>query len=77
METTDGDIELQLLTTPIICEPITAQPIALCANSYEHLSDLRLADSSDGKTAMEVDLLIGSDYYQHRKGFPDGFCFPK
>jgi hypothetical protein len=63
METTDGDIELQLLTTPIICEPITAQPIALCANSYEHLSDLRLADSSDGKTAMEVDLLIGSDYY--------------
>lgn len=63
METMDGDIELHLLTTPIICEPLTAQPIALCVNSYEHLSELRLADSSDGNAAMEDDLLVGSDYY--------------
>ena len=63
METLDGEIEMHLLTTPIICEPITTQPISLCANSYKHLSELRLADSSDGNSLMDVDLLVGSDYY--------------
>ena len=63
METIDGGVELHLLTTPIICEPLTAQPLALCVDSYEHLSELRLADSSDGNDAMEVDLLVGSDHY--------------
>ncbi len=63
METMDGEIELHFLTTPIICEPLPAQPIALCINSYEHLLELRLADSSDGNATMEVDLLVGSDYY--------------
>ena len=51
-----------LLTSTIICEPLTEQPLALCVNSYEHLSDLHLADHSDG-SPIEVDLLIGSDYY--------------
>ena len=30
---------------------------------YDHLSQLELADHSDGTTLMEVDVLIGSDYY--------------
>lgn len=63
MKTLDGEIELRLLTTPIICEPLEAQPVTLCVNLYEHLSALELADSSDGNSAMEVDLLLGSDYY--------------
>ena len=38
METIDGGVELHLLTTPIICEQLTAQPLALCVDSYKHLS---------------------------------------
>ncbi len=63
METTDGEIELRLLTVPVICEPLATQPITLCVDSYEHLSELRLADSLDGSSPMDVDLLIESDYY--------------
>ena len=54
---------MRLLTTPIICEPLSAQPVTLCANVYKHISDLQLADSADGATRIEVDLLIGADYY--------------
>jgi len=56
-------MEVRLLTTPVICEPLAAQPISLYTNSYEHLSDLKLADSFNGNSAHEVDLLIGADYY--------------
>ena len=63
MKTLDGNLELHLLTTPIICEPFPVQPITPCINSFEHLSNLKFADSSDGNSALEVDLLIGSDHY--------------
>ena len=43
LKTLDGEIEMTLLTSPIICEPLTEQPLALCVNLYEHLSDLHLA----------------------------------
>ncbi|MBA4719445.1 MAG: hypothetical protein HRO68_10275 [Nitrosopumilus sp.] len=64
METTDGAIELQLLTVPVICGPLATQPIPLPVDLYEHLAGLKLADDvSDESAAMEVNLLIGSDYY--------------
>ena len=63
LRTLDGGKGLHLLTTPIICEPLTAQPLTLCANVYRHLSGLESADPSDGRSAIEVDLLMGSDYY--------------
>ena len=63
LKTKEEEMEMCLLTTPTICEPLTAQPISVCADSYEHLSELELADSSDGNTPLEIDLLIGSDYY--------------
>ena len=63
-KTCDGpDAELTLLTVPFICEPLAVQPISLCRDTYNHLSCLELADASDGNTPLEVDLLIGSDYY--------------
>ncbi len=40
-----------------------SQPIDLCATRYQHLSDLDLADSSNDEPIMEVDMLIGSNYY--------------
>lgn len=57
------DIELTLLTVPYICEPLSVQPISLCQESFDHLSRLELADNSDGTIPMEVDILVGSDYY--------------
>ena len=64
MKTRDGaDPELTLLTVPYICEPLSMQPISLYTEIYSHLSCLELGDASDGSEPMEVDLLIGSDYY--------------
>ena len=48
---------------PTICEPLTSQPIAFCTKRYGYLSQLDLADDSDGNSAMSVDLLIGIDHY--------------
>ena len=58
----DGETQqLTLLAIPMICEPLASQPIAFCQNIYEHLSGL--ADSSDGHSRLEVDILVGSDQY--------------
>lgn len=54
------EIELTLLTVPYI---LSVQPTSLCQESFDHISSLELADSSDGSTPMEVNLLVGSDYY--------------
>ena len=55
--------ELELFTVPLVCHPLTAQPIDLCATKYQHLSSLDLTDFSNKDAPMEVDLLIGSDCY--------------
>ena len=57
------DKELMLFSVAHICDPLTAQPISLCAEMYSHLSKLDLADVSNGETQLEIDVLIGSDYY--------------
>ena len=58
-----GDQELQLITVPSICEPLTAQPISLCLEKFEHLKQLDLADYPDGQAYLQIDALIGADYY--------------
>ena len=60
---TGPDLELNLFTVPYICEPLSVQPISLCTERYKHLSHLELADTSDGKAPMDIDVLIGSDNY--------------
>ena len=57
------DQELQLFAVPSICGPLTAQPIPLFVTEYDHLSHLELADSSDGKSDLSIDILIGADHY--------------
>ena len=60
----DGsDKEFKLFAVPLICQPVAAQPIKLCMERFRHLSQLDLADFSDGTTPMNVDMLIGADYY--------------
>ena len=59
----DQNQELQLFVVPQICQPLTAQPINICTEEFEHLFHLDMADSSDGKSAVDIELLIGADYY--------------
>ena len=51
------------LVVPLICSPLMSQPINSSSESYEHLADLELADSADTQDLLEVDVLIGSDWY--------------
>ena len=51
--------ELKLFVVPQICEPLTAQPINICTEKFDHLCQLDMADSSDGKTVVDIELLIG------------------
>ena len=59
----DVNQELQLFAVSQICEPLTPQPINIYTQKFEHLFQLDMADSLDGKMAVDVELLIGADYY--------------
>ena len=50
---------------PLICSPIQNQAIQFAVESYDHLSHIELADSMkfSQNLGMDVDLLIGSDFY--------------
>ena len=52
-------------TLPLICSPIQNQAIQFAVKSYDHLSHIELSDSMkfSHNLGMDVDLLIGSDFY--------------
>ena len=56
-------VDLHIYVVPFICEPLACQPIDFCQANFSHLAGLPLADCSDGKNQLEVDILIGSDLY--------------
>ena len=58
-----GSMELLFLSVPLICEPLSSQPIALATNIYSKFASLELADYSYGNETLEIDGLIGSDQY--------------
>ena len=55
--------DVELFTVPYICSPISNQAIDLAKATYEHLIDLPMADSTDGKCELRVDILVGADLY--------------
>ena len=55
--------QLSLFTVPLICEPLSCQPVSLCQDRFEHLTHLDLADYTDGSSPLEVDVLVGLDHY--------------
>ena len=55
--------QLSLFAVPLICEPLSSQPVNLCQDIFDHIMDLDLADPVDGRSQSEVDILIGSDQY--------------
>ena len=63
VETVDRQVlQLELLVVPLICEPLSNQPIEFCKLEFQHLAHLQLADSCDG-CDMTIDILIRSDHY--------------
>ena len=63
LQTKRGDSQaLEVFVVPHICDPITSKTAATCVKTYNHLCQLDLADITPDET-MEVDLLIGSDFY--------------
>ena len=64
MKTRNGaNVVIPLLTVPVICEPLSGQPISLAARRYPYLSTLDLADESDPDCVLDVGILIGADHY--------------
>ena len=39
------------------------QPTTICAEQYQHLHNLELADPADKEEVLHIDLLVGSDHY--------------
>ena len=58
-----GTLKITALVVPAICHPLTSQPISRSQECYDHFIGLELADSADASDALEVDILIGSDWY--------------
>ena len=54
---------MSFLSVPLICEPLSNQPIALAANSWDRLAALQLTDYSQGDVPLDIDILVGSDQY--------------
>ena len=64
LELKDGQTtQITLYTTPLICKPLSYQPISLCQDKFEHVMDLDLADASGTHSHLDVDIFIGSDQY--------------
>lgn len=57
-----GNQELDLFVVPHISDPLTTHTVSTCSMMYGHLVQLDLADISQEET-LEVDVLIGSDFY--------------
>ena len=47
----------------VICGPIANQTIDFAQQHYPYLQNLPLADSASGDKGLEVDVMIGADYY--------------
>ena len=55
-------LEIAALVVPLICSPLTSQPITTSGECHKHLLGLELADSADGDDLLRVEVLIGSDW---------------
>ena len=48
---------------PVICAPLQNQYIELSRDNIPHLQGLELAYNSSGHSELEIDLLVGADFY--------------
>ena len=60
----DGlELYVSAFSVPIICSPISNQAVELATKNYPHLSGLDLADDSSSSNDVDIDILIGADFY--------------
>ncbi len=50
-------------SVPVICSPIPNQAVELAVKQYPHLSGLNLADNNSPSNDVDIDILIGADFY--------------
>ena len=55
--------EIELYVIPKICSLLHGQTIKIAQKCYEHLVGLKLADSMNGCHTLNIDILVGGDYY--------------
>ena len=58
-----GSTQVLFSAVPLICEPLSCQPIAYTKQKYNHLADLDFAYSSRVGDELQIDALIGSNHY--------------
>ena len=54
---------VSLLTVPMVCEPLSGQPLNLASEHFPYLAGLDLADSSSLEDNLDIGILIGADQY--------------
>ena len=60
----DGmELYINAYSVPTICNPLSNQAVQVAVQEYPHLQDLELADNLEARTEVEIDVLIGADYY--------------
>ena len=55
-------VYINAFVVPLICSPLSNQVIDLARDIYPHLRNLPLADSGDGLSDLEIDVMIGADF---------------
>ena len=64
VECTDNlNVFINAYEVDVICGPIANQTIDFAQQHYSHLQNLPLTDSASGDGGLEVDVMIGADYY--------------
>ena len=53
-----------LYIVPTICDPLVSQPIATSIEKINSPKGLDFAHNSNGKSSLQVDVFIGSEYYR-------------
>ena len=59
----NGDIYLELLVVPEICSPLSSQLPKFVKLNYPHLRSLYLSDFVNCENGMNIDILIGTNFY--------------
>ena len=54
---------IEALVVPTICSPLSSQTIDLAKEQYPHIQNLSLADTNIHNDDLNVDILIGANYY--------------
>ena len=57
------ELYVNAYSVPSICSPLSNQAVKLAVNNYPILRELELADLPDDSENVEIDILLGADYY--------------